>query len=1093
MAIISASIEANGWVLLVTLTGGLSAAGDFSQYLLDPNGTPRLVVATAAPGFALSGGVAIAASTARSLIATKPLRLPVQATAAGARSPKTPDEAGVGGGQIAVRIALSQHVYATDTGLTLTALARWRTDESATSIAVTNNSTLAAPSPIVRWADVPYQHILNSRAIDLEVVAFSHHPKGFAPVAAVRFTATDGTNTATGWATVLTASPKYASGGTGAAVRVYRATIDGGTATPAALSEGLIRCDFKAFPWVGAARASDTSDTALAAVASTGTSSMVSLTTVGMAPAAQTPFVVAYDPNGTWLPTLYVYVAPNSFTGTGAIGGTTLTVTAVASGALTTGTIISGTGIVAGTKIVALGTGTGTGTYTVSVSQTTASTATLNGGGNANNNIVTVSANALTAANGTCADSYIAARNALKIQNRIVAARNGQAASASGATDGMVIRFKAGTYAGLGTNSVGSGITTNYTWEIAEGDPADANPRVNIVVAQATGGNSRSTRCQFRNMTIVGATAAVAFNRTNYGWADNVEIRGATGFETNATALFDATATNTFWTNLRYWKLGSYVQGQLNRNCEVAGGMTGIAVLNCARLPSAVGPGVGSPGSSVDLLGSTQDIVIAGNDLRYVKSYNAWQTGVTTNANAGASALGTTYNVFNRQVFANNSCETYGTSIPMFIAIGENTTVVATYSIVEGNTIVGDRVNWLYDDLNLATVAANDTESNIVLCNRFANNVVDQHSIKHDFYDDPYVKSQRGGTSLYGFDLTASRSKAKAVGAELTTGGNVYHCITAGTTASTGGPAGTTANITDGTVHWAWFASEVRQHGYRPNAVRGWSALYGVGMADNLILRGNTNPEFLHEFEGLNSPNYTIDPGTAADPKFTLDKSGTDISGARYDPANTGGGDYKPLAGSPLIGHSSLSANIDVDLRGVARPAAFATGAIQSDVPVAAALVPAAARDPSLASVTALGIGLAVVPASTAVTTRASPSATGWAAVVLAASATLATRAAATVAGWTTAIGGASATIATRAASSVVAWAGLLVPDNASTATAASVVIIGVVAPAALTPGNCRDAVTDRTLPILLPGSVAPADRTLVVTGDFRIEIATTD
>lgn len=60
---------------------------------------------------------------------------------------------------------------------------------------------------------------------------------------------------------------------------------------------------------------------------------------------------------------------------TGAIAGTTLTVSAVTSGALAVGQPISGSGITAGTTITALGTGTGgVGTYTVSTSQTAGST-----------------------------------------------------------------------------------------------------------------------------------------------------------------------------------------------------------------------------------------------------------------------------------------------------------------------------------------------------------------------------------------------------------------------------------------------------------------------------------------------------------------------------------------------------------------------------------------------------------------------------------------------------------------------------------------------------------------------------------------------
>lgn len=59
---------------------------------------------------------------------------------------------------------------------------------------------------------------------------------------------------------------------------------------------------------------------------------------------------------------------------TGSISGTTLTVSAVASGFIGVGQTLSGSGVTSGTTITALGTGTGgTGTYTVSASQTVGS------------------------------------------------------------------------------------------------------------------------------------------------------------------------------------------------------------------------------------------------------------------------------------------------------------------------------------------------------------------------------------------------------------------------------------------------------------------------------------------------------------------------------------------------------------------------------------------------------------------------------------------------------------------------------------------------------------------------------------------------
>jgi hypothetical protein len=67
---------------------------------------------------------------------------------------------------------------------------------------------------------------------------------------------------------------------------------------------------------------------------------------------------------------------------TGSISGTTLTVTAVASGTVQVGQVLSGTGITSGTIITALGTGTGgNGTYIVQTSQTASSTTITASGG----------------------------------------------------------------------------------------------------------------------------------------------------------------------------------------------------------------------------------------------------------------------------------------------------------------------------------------------------------------------------------------------------------------------------------------------------------------------------------------------------------------------------------------------------------------------------------------------------------------------------------------------------------------------------------------------------------------------------------------
>ncbi len=294
MSITAASIEANGWVLRLTVTGSL---GSFASYTLDPDGSPRLTLASSHTGYAQVSGQASATSLSRSLVATKPVRKPVSATNAGVVSASVVDETDLGGGNIQVRLALSQHVYATDTALAVTVLAGWRAGESAASaISVTNNSTIVAPVPIMRWADVPYQR--RTSAFELAITVFSHHPNAVQPVAGVKFSVTDGTNTKTYWAIAPGISSSF-----GDALPCYRVTVDPATAT--ALTAGLLRCDAEIYPWLGSMRSTDAA----------GTRSMTNLGTTGFGTAAQSPFTVAWDPAGTRYNPGTIFIDP--------VGGTT--------------------------------------------------------------------------------------------------------------------------------------------------------------------------------------------------------------------------------------------------------------------------------------------------------------------------------------------------------------------------------------------------------------------------------------------------------------------------------------------------------------------------------------------------------------------------------------------------------------------------------------------------------------------------------------------------------------------------------------------------------------------------------------------------
>ncbi|MEY2882599.1 MAG: hypothetical protein RL490_323 [Pseudomonadota bacterium] len=292
MPITAAAVEANGWVLRLTVTG---SPGSFASYALSPDASPRVVLASNHAGFVKSGGTAVAGTLARTLVATRPLRLPVNPASP---TVKVIDETDLGGGSLRVRLALSEHVYATDTGLTLAVLAGWRVGEGAASgIAVTNGSTIAAPIPIMRWALAPYDVATGSFRLSLFVA--SHHPQGFEPVAGVRFTATDGTNTKIAWATTLATDNSLNDN-----LRCYSVTIDPAMAT--ALTAGLLRCDAEVYPWLGAMRTTDAA----------GTRSMAALRSDSLSVNAATPFVIGYDPAGNRYSQQWVLVDPANGTAT---------------------------------------------------------------------------------------------------------------------------------------------------------------------------------------------------------------------------------------------------------------------------------------------------------------------------------------------------------------------------------------------------------------------------------------------------------------------------------------------------------------------------------------------------------------------------------------------------------------------------------------------------------------------------------------------------------------------------------------------------------------------------------------------------------
>lgn len=104
---------------------------------------------------------------------------------------------------------------------------------------------------------------------------------------------------------------------------------------------------------------------------------------------------------GTTQTTITGQLTQGTFSGTGAISGTALTITAAGSGWIGPGAI-SGTGITPGTQITSVGSGSGgTGVYTVNISQTASSTSISGTNAVGNSGTYSVADATITASSGT--------------------------------------------------------------------------------------------------------------------------------------------------------------------------------------------------------------------------------------------------------------------------------------------------------------------------------------------------------------------------------------------------------------------------------------------------------------------------------------------------------------------------------------------------------------------------------------------------------------------------------------------------------------------------------------------------------------------
>ena len=295
MAVISAAVEANGWVLAVRgpwsatpgawnfsgfdRVNGQFLDGGVDQFPLDPSGTPKVTLSVQDAGFDRVGGLPVAnANRPRTVVATKAIRRAHP-------NPSQLDETDHGDGTRTVRLALSDRIYATSTVVSVSFLSGWKAGEGGGVInTVTNSSTRTVPLPIFRWANEPWPYVVGTlgtpnHTARVELVGASHHPEHFGielhqAFAAVKLTAYDGTTSKDFFFTAPQTSTLY-----GDSLRCWGGEID-----LSGLSPGPITVHATVYPWRGAERSTgNAQDTSIIA---------------SLATAWGGPFHLYYDPTG---------------------------------------------------------------------------------------------------------------------------------------------------------------------------------------------------------------------------------------------------------------------------------------------------------------------------------------------------------------------------------------------------------------------------------------------------------------------------------------------------------------------------------------------------------------------------------------------------------------------------------------------------------------------------------------------------------------------------------------------------------------------------------------------------------------------------
>ncbi len=492
---------------------------------------------------------------------------------------------------------------------------------------------------------------------------------------------------------------------------------------------------------------------------------------------------------------------------------------------------------------------------------------------------------------------------------------NGFTATKTSAHDGFEIFLLGGATPvahAWSTLSVLSGATSTETYLNVRGEGID---RTHLVGA-ASGSHSFGGAWRVRMSGIRFRMRAVAFpvaGSSGILWFDQgVRIEDdnpgspLSGFGSSPPA---ASTMRIFATNIEEdlvstgWHSASGA-ALLLRSVRSRKGFASPTVVNCVK--TGAGTTLLPLGNPAIPAGSTEesrhDIHWWFNDCRGTHAVSGWAFFPVTYTAAADGRL----KIVRQNVIGNILEKSGGGSAPAY-AIGEinNPELDVRGLIIEHNTIVGDRANHCYNQPNPIDQAGSFTRFNSYAHCRVANNYFDKLVSKHEAM----------------FDSNTSTARA-AMGEPASTRGYRGHQVQG----------------------WQIYFGHLNE-----GNVEGWRTYIGSlngCVPENWGLRSIVSP-----YPNLGTPT----PEGIAWPGFTAPAAVAD--------GGAGFGNYRPMAGSPLLDRAT-TAQIDADLAGNLRTgASWAAGALEGEpvAPPAAMLDPAGARHAHGAGAAGVGLLLSVV------------------------------------------------------------------------------------------------------------------------------------